>query len=577
MKIRYFTLIYLISGLLPVFAQSENPFPRKYFSPPIDFQIYLAANFGEIRTDHFHSGLDIKTKARSGEPIYSVADGYVIRISISPGGFGHALYINHPNGYTTVYGHLSHFNPKIEAYIRDRQYAKKSFQITDFPKPGQFPVKRGQIIGYSGNSGSSTGPHLHFEIRQTASEHPTNPLLYGFNIPDHLAPVIKSLRIYPLGTNSFINEDKKPIVYKTVGTGGNFHLVTDSVTSVAGPFGIGIETFDRLDGVPNKCAIYTIDLVVDGHTVSSFRMDEFAFSETRYVNSYIDYAARLKEGITIRKTWIDPNNRLRCFPQLLNRGIVAFNDNQLHEIELIVKDSYGNSSTLSFQVRSVVNPIQKTPEPKEDYLMVMPYQQANAFKIDGFEINLPAFALYDSLKFRLMILPPVKGIYSKIYKVHDPYTPVHKNYILRIKPSGLPVGFESKALLAAYGKDKNFIAKGGTWKNGLVELKTREFGTFFVVIDTAAPKIHPQNFMSNHDWSGKKSFRFTVTDDLSGIASYEGTIDGKWALFEYDPKNDRLFYVPDETRIGKNKEHEIVLKVADNKENEMVFRRQFFW
>ena len=556
--------------------QAQPSYPLNYFSSPIDFQIYLAANFGEIRTNHFHSGIDIKTRGSSGVPIHAAADGYVVRMSISPSGFGHALYINHPNGYTTVYGHLSRFSPELEAYITRKQYDKKRFQITVFLGKDNFPVKKGDIIAYSGNTGGSTGPHLHFEIRETRSEHPTNPLLYGLKIVDHIPPVIRSISIYPLGKDSYVEGTSHKVNFGAFKKNGSYSLKTGSAITLSGQVGIGVEAYDKLDGVPNKCGVYSIDLQVDEKIVSAFVMNEFAFSETRYINSYIDYATRLQSGRNIRKTWIDPNNRLRVFT-LLNRGKVFFNDENEHQISLIVKDTYGNSSQISFQVRSVKNPERAESYKVEPYLMMMPYQQANHFKLNGFEINIPAFALYDSLKFRLLITPPTSGIFSKVYQVHDRFTPLQKYYTLRINPVNLPTELESKALMASPGKGKTFLSRGGEWKNGAVEFKTREFGKFFIAIDTVPPKIQPENFKVNQELTGYKILKFTITDDFSGIEKYAGSIDGHWALFEYDPKNDLLFYRMDVDRIEKNREHELILNVADNKGNESVFQMKFIW
>jgi len=547
--------------------KAQNTYPKHYFISPIDSKIFLAANFGEIRTDHFHSGLDIKTRGRSGEPIYAAADGYLVRISISPNGFGHALYINHPNGYTTVYGHLSRFSAKLESYIKQNQYKKQSFQITVFPKRDQFPIKKGEVIAYSGNTGGSTGPHLHFEIRETKSEHPTNPLLYGLEIADHIPPVIKSITLYPLEGKSLVEGVSHQMNYKAVRKGANYVLAIDSAISVTGVIGVGVETYDKLDGVRNKCGVYSIDLLIDEKVISAFVINEFAFSETRYINSYIDYATRLKTGQNTRKTWMDPNNKLRLFSMLLNKGKFNFNDDNQHQISLMIKDSYGNTTQIQFPVRSVKYPMEKLSSQEEPYLMDMPYQQPNHFKLNGFEISIPPYALYDTLKFRLLITPPTPGIYSKVYQVHDRFTPIQKPYFLRIKALNLPSGMESKALLAGTGSDGEVIAKGGEWKNGAVELKTREFGQFFVSIDTVAPKIQPQNFKRSQNLTGYKTLRFTVTDNFSGIMKYEGTIDGQWALFEFDPKNDRLFYRLDKDRIGKNSEHNLHLVVSDNKEN----------
>ncbi len=568
----------LISFILGLYSLHAQTLPKNYFSSPVDFRIYLAANFGEIRTNHFHSGLDIKTKGRSGEFIRAAADGYVVRISISPGGFGKAIYINHPNGYTTVYGHLNRFTPDIEKYIKENQYSRKTFRITLFPTSDRFVVKKSQIIGYSGNTGSSTGPHLHFEIRDTGTEHPTNPLLYGFEIPDNIPPVINSIVLYPMGKQSSISEKAIKKKFRATKKDGNYILTNDAIINISGPVGVGIETYDLLNDVRNKCSIYSIELKIDGKRNSYFVFNEFAFSETRYMNSHIDYAERLKSKTTIRKTFVDPNNKLRIYQSVLNRGIFSFNDENVHEISLVVKDSYNNTSTINFRVRSL-KPKNKylVNQDENDYLMIFPFDKENKYGFDGFEINIPSYALYDSLKFKLVIAPKITGTYSKVYYIHNKYVPIQKYSTIRIKPENVPPGLESKLLLAALDDKKELFARGGKWNNGMVEMQTREFGIYLITADTISPNIRPYNFKIGPDLSHLRSLKFTITDNFSGIDKYTGYIDGQWVLFEYDPKKDRLFYTFDEERLERNKEHELILKVSDKKENETVFNMEFYW
>lgn len=565
--------LFLITGV-NLFSQAD--FPKKYFSSPIDFQIYLSANFAEIRPNHFHSGIDIKTKGRPGENVRSVADGKIVRINVSPTGFGRALYIEHPNGYTSVYGHMQKFIPQIEKYVKENQYKRKSFTVTLYPSKDQFKVKKGQLIGYSGNTGSSAGPHVHFEIRDTRNQHPTNPLLYGFDITDNISPILKSVYFYPLDDQSTVQDtpDKKRFLLS--GGKGKYKLKKDSVLTFSGTLGIGIETYDLLNGVGNKCGIYSIEAKVDDKRYYYFELNEFSFAETRYINSHIDYEQIIRRKRKVQKLFIDPNNRLRFYETILNHGHLHFDDDSIHTIKLIVKDTYKNTSTLSFNIQAT--PPKSLPSAEQDYLMIMPYNRESHYELNGFEIKVPAFALYDSLKFRLSVTPPEEGSYSKIYHVHDKYTPVQNSFTIKIRPENVADSLYSKLLLAGMDSKKNVFARGGEFKNGYVEMKNREFGTYFVSIDTIPPTIHPVNFKTGTtDLTNRKYLRFTVKDDFSGISKYKGTIDGNWALFEYDPKYHRLQYNLDKDRIGKGKTHELVLKVSDQKKNAKIFRMKFKW
>ncbi len=557
-----------------LFAQKN--FPTNYFSSPIDFQIYLSANFAEIRPNHFHSGIDIKTKGRSGENVRSVADGKVVRLSISPTGFGRAIYIEHPNGYSSVYGHMSKFTPEIEKYVKENQYKRKSFSITLYPTKDEFKVKKGQLIGYSGNSGSSSGPHVHFEIRDTGNQHPVNPLLFGFNITDDLSPILKSIYFYPLGEQSTLEGNIEKKRFSVTGSKGKYKLKSDSAITFSGKLGIGIELYDLLNGVGNKCGIYSIEANVDGKTYYYFEMNEFAFSESRYINSHIDYSEIVRKKRKVHKIFVDPNNRLRFYETVLNHGHIQFDDTDNHKILLTVKDTYKNTSSISFNVRST--PSKPSPVKDKDYLMLMPYNKESHYELNGFEINIPAFALYDSLKFKLAVTPSIPDSYSKVYHVHNKYTPVQKAFTLRIKPENIEENLYPKLLIAGLDKKNKLYARGGEFKNGYVEIKNREFGTYLISLDTISPSIHPVNFKrGNHDLSNRTYLRFTIKDDFSGISKYRGTIDGKWVLFEYDPKYSRLQYTFDDERIEKGKEHELELKVTDQKDNEKILRMKFKW
>jgi hypothetical protein len=273
---------FLFISILLFNTLDDIPKDKTIFISPVKIPLSLSANFGELRIDHFHSGLDIKTQGTTGKEIIAAASGYVYRISVLPGGFGNAIYLRHPSGYSTVYGHLESFTPEIDKYVRDQQYLKSSFTITLFPPRERFPVNQGDLIGYSGNSGSSAGPHLHYEIRKSETEIPVNPLLFEFGAGDNIEPVIERLVIYPLGKNTLINDENNIKKINLAGGHGNYYIPDSNEITISGPAGFGIKSYDLLNDSYNKCAVYSIELKIDSITRFRYVMDDLPFSESRF-------------------------------------------------------------------------------------------------------------------------------------------------------------------------------------------------------------------------------------------------------------------------------------------------------
>ncbi|MGC1391806.1 MAG: M23 family metallopeptidase, partial [Bacteroidales bacterium] len=333
-----FLVRFFIFSTLFYSALNDIPADRSIFISPLKIPQLLSANFGELRIDHFHSGLDIKTQGVTGKEVVAAADGYIYRISVSSTGFGNALYIRHPSGYSTVYGHLERFSPNIEEYVKNQQYAKKSFQITLFPEKEEFPVTQGEIIAYSGNSGSSGGPHLHFEVRKSNSEKPINPLLFEFGMADNIAPVIEKLVIYPINSHTLINNQNSIKRINVTGSHGVYSLSQGNDISISGLAGFGIKTYDMLNGSPNKVAVYSIELSIDSTIIFKYIMDGFSFDESRYVNSHIDYETYMKDNIYFERAFVLPDDKLSAYKNVINRGIFNFNDDKSHYAKIIVTD-----------------------------------------------------------------------------------------------------------------------------------------------------------------------------------------------------------------------------------------------
>jgi hypothetical protein len=570
-------LIFLLSLLL-INTQGEEPKDRSIFISPVKIPLSLSSNFGELRMDHFHSGLDVRTQGVTGKEVLAAASGYVYRISISPGGFGKALYLRHPSGYSTVYGHLDRFTPEIEEYVISRQYEEKSYMVTLWPPKERFKFDQGDVIAYSGNSGSSSGPHLHYEIRKSDDEVPVNPLMFEFGIKDNIKPVIEKLVIYPVGRKTLINNQNKQLKVNVYGGNGDYSISSKNEISISGNAGFGFKAYDLLNESYSKCAVYTIELKIDSLPVFNYKMDAFAFSESRYVNSHIDYETLQRENIYIERAFILPNDKLSAYGNVINNGIVNFADKRNHHVELIVSDIHGNKSVLSFYVNSVPAVVQENQaKTDENSPVVMPYNRNNKFVSKNIAVNIPSGALYDTLYFEFKRSAGNPLMFSDVYQIHNKYTPLHKTYNLSIKPDRIPAGKESKMLIIQLADDINKIPLPSTWNNGYLLANPGAFGTFFIGIDTIPPLISFNGFSSGANMTGKTSMKVKISDELSGIKTYEPVIDGKWALFEYDQKNNLLTYSFDPKRIQKDTKHNLILKVTDNCDNLSTFKCEFTW
>jgi hypothetical protein len=547
------------------------------FISPVKIPLLLSANFGELRIDHYHSGLDIKTQGTIGKEIVASADGFIYRISVSPGGFGKALYVRHASGYSSVYAHLDRFTPAIDEYVKTQQYEKKSFLVTLFPAREKFPVKQGEVIAYSGNSGSSAGPHLHYEIRKSESEIPVNPLLFDFGTGDDIRPIIDRLAIYPINKYSFINSTQSIKKITVSGSQGNYYIPKDNEIVISGLAGFGIKAYDLLNDSYNKCAVYSIELRIDSIPVYKYIMDEFSFNESRYVNSHIDYETYMRENVYFERTFILPNDKLDNYKEAVNRGIFNFRDDTTHKVQIIIEDAHYNKSTLSFMVRSTkVKPGSPTRETDQN-LKVMPYGRTNRFVSDNVSVTIPAGALYDTLNFFYKKNMGNSQMLSDVHEIHNKYTPVHKPITISIRPKNIPPKRESKMMVVHLTEDLKKNALNSTWKDGYLTAEATSFGNFFIGIDTVAPLISANGLISGADLSNKKEIKIKISDDFSGIKSYEPAIDGNWVLFEYDQKNNVIIHRFDEKRINKNSKHSLYLKVTDNKDNNSFYSCDFTW
>ena len=575
----YNKLFFLISFIFcSNFVFSQADYPQDYFRSPVDIPIYLSGNFGEIRSAHFHSGIDIKTQGVVGKNVYAAADGYISRIKVSPSGYGNALYITHPNGYVSVYGHLQSFKTIVEKYVLEQHYSKKKFSINLFPSSDKFPVSKGEIIGQSGNSGFSGGPHLHFEIRDAKTENPINPLLFGFEISDNISPKIYDLYIYPQNSHSFVDNRNYSKRIKLTGSKGKYVLQKNRTISLYGEIGFGLRTYDFLNDSHNRCGVYSVKVFVDSNLIYFHKLSEFSFSETSYIKSFIDYFEKEKHKRKVQKNFVEPNNKLSIYKEVKDRGIYEFIDDTFHTVSFEVKDAYENISTFKFKVKSSFPENIQADNDLKDYALAMPFQIQNTFENDKVKVIIPKNSLFDNLFFEYSSCSSDLFKYSEIHHIHNIYTPLNKAFTLSIKSDKIPEKYYDKSLIAILDEENKIINSiGGKLKNGYITAKSAQFGSFAIAIDTIVPEIKRLNIINGKDMSKYKNIKFKITDDLSGIKSFIGYIDESWVLFRYDLKKNTIFYNFSDNKIKKGKQHKLLLFVIDNKDNKASIEVDFFW
>ncbi len=539
------------------------------FVSPVDIPLVLSSNFGELRADMFHFGIDITTNSLTGLNVYAIDSGYVSRIKVESGGYGRALYITHNNGYTSVYAHLLCYNQEIDKYCKEQQYKKRAFSVDLNLEPGLIKIHKGQLIAWSGNAGNTTGPHLHLEIREGNSQATLNILRYfSFDIPDTIPPVLEKLWIYRFEDDSTEIDQYKPLEYRIVQGYDGLKLLNNPEIEIPGKIAFGLEGYDIINKSSHKTGIYEISLIMDNKLIFDQQLNKLDWDEMRYVNSLMDYGLYLKYGDKINRLYIQPNNKLKIYNSVVNNGIININDTISSKFEIIVKDASLNESKLYFTVKGKPGNSKKVINnlSKEDILMHC--NKENYFERENIKLLIPQNSLYSNLYFKYKQLPAFQGYLSQIQQIGNSNVPLHKSALLSVKPFNVKENIKSKLLLVNIDEHGKIIWSGGEYKNGFVQAYILFFGKYAVAVDTIPPTITPvTENIKDDNYADFDRIQFIIKDSLSGINKFKGYIDGQWALFEYDAKENLLYYEFDPVRMHYNIKHTIYLDVTDKKGN----------
>ena len=552
------SLLGLLLGWMPLRGQEVR------FGAPFDFPLYLSGNFGELRSNHFHGGLDFKTQGVVGKPLLAIADGYISKVTVTPGGYGNALYLTHDNGYTSVHGHLDRFLPEIAEQVRKKQYAEQAFAVTLEFGPDEFRFRQGEVVAYAGNTGYSFGPHLHMEIRKTATNEPIDPLqFYKDKIVDNIAPRATRIMIYGDEYRGKVALSK-PLKGATELDGKiivNCQLSIVNCMEAWGRISAAISANDYMNGTHNSYGVRYVRLYVDDRLVSSSDVDRFSFDENRLINSWTDYAEQRTTGRWYMRASIAENNELRMLRADEQRGWVTIDEERDYHFRYELEDLYGNRSTYRFVVRGKRMEI---PSRLPSYYYLMDASRDSRFYAQGFELWMPQGTLFDDVELDYHVMPS-ENDHAPIYQLTTTRIPLRRAAEITL-PTHKSESVDGSKLYVARVDGKRRTYCGGTYRYGRITANITELGSYTVCADTIAPKITP---IGSTSWRKQGRIVCRIADAETGIRDYRGTIDGRWVLFKYSSKNARLTCDLRAEGIGPGR-HRVEITVTDMRGNVRV-------
>jgi hypothetical protein len=545
---------------------SQEKYPQNYFSDPLEIPIFLSGSFGELRSNHFHAGLDIKTQGREGLNVLAAAEGYVSRIKVQQFGYGKVIYITHPNGFTTVYGHLSKYADKIEEYVKSVQYKKEDYNTGDlYFKENMFPVQKGEIIALSGDTGGSGGPHLHFEIRSTLTENFINPLLFGLEVKDTIAPAFQDLKVYALNADARINQQGKSfqISIKNIRKG---KYIADRITA-SGLIGFGVNVSDRFNNSYNINGIFSLEMLVNGNKVYYHDVETFSFAESKFLNLHIDYEHYKRYRKKYQKTYKETASNLSTYKDLINNGKINIEQGLNYTVEIIAKDFEGNLSSITIPIAGKEsNPILTEKKDTTAYKVIA--MNFNKFREENITVAFPKKTFYEDVYLDFKV-------HNGVAKIHTAIIPLDNSYTLTFDVSKYSETEKEFLYIANVDNPKYPRYQSTRKKDSTFFTTTKNLGNYTLLSDKQKPIIKLLYFKDQQWLSNSETIKVMISDIGSDIKNYRATLDDEWVLMELNHKKNILTYNFSDKKLVGSK-HIFKIVVSDNVGNTNELSATFF-